>query len=41
MTRQLALIAILVPDYEAGIAFFVGQLGFCLLEDTDLGDGKR
>lgn len=41
MTRQLALIAILVPDYEAGIAFFVGQLGFSLLEDTDLGDGKR
>ena len=38
---HLALLSILVPDYDAGIAFFVGQLGFDLLEDTDLGDGKR
>ena len=35
------MLAILVPDYDAGIAFFVGQLGFALLEDTDLGHGKR
>jgi catechol 2,3-dioxygenase-like lactoylglutathione lyase family enzyme len=41
MTQNLALLAILVPDYDAGIAFFVGQMGFDLLEDTDLGDGKR
>ncbi|SFS14595.1 VOC family protein [Yoonia litorea] len=41
MQRHLALIAVLVPDYEAGIAFFVGQMGFDLLEDTDLGNGKR
>ncbi|QDY68693.1 VOC family protein [Qingshengfaniella alkalisoli] len=39
--RHLAMVAILVPDYDAGIDFFVGQLGFDLLEDTDLGDGKR
>lgn len=39
--QRLALLSILVPDYDAGIAFFVGQLGFDLLEDTDLGDGKR
>jgi catechol 2,3-dioxygenase-like lactoylglutathione lyase family enzyme len=38
---HLALISILVPTYEAGIAFFAGQLGFDLLEDTDQGDGKR
>lgn len=41
MKRKLALLSILVPDYHAGIAFFVGQLGFDLLEDTDLGGGKR
>ena len=41
MTRHLALLSILVPDYDAGIAFFVGQMGFSLIEDTDLGDGKR
>ncbi len=41
MSQHLALLSILVPTYEAGIAFFVGQLGFDLLEDSDLGDGKR
>ena len=39
--KHLALLSILVPDYAAGIAFFVDQLGLDLLEDTDLGGGKR
>ncbi len=38
---KLHLVAILVPDYDAGIAFFTGPMGFELLEDTDLGGGKR
>ncbi len=41
MSRRLSLLAILVPDYAAGITFFVDQLGFALLEDTDQGGGKR
>jgi catechol 2,3-dioxygenase-like lactoylglutathione lyase family enzyme len=41
VTQHLALLSILVPDYDAGIAFFVGQMRFDLIEDTDLGDGKR
>ncbi|MFG5383416.1 VOC family protein [Yoonia sp. R2-816] len=41
MAQHLALISLLVPDYDAGIAFYVGQMGFDLLEDTDLGGGKR
>ena len=41
MTQHLALIANLVPEYDTGIAFFVDILGFSLIEDTDLGDGKR
>ena len=41
MSLSLSALAILVPSYEAGIAFFVGQLGFDLLEDTDMGGGKR
>lgn len=41
MKRHLALLSILVPTYEEGITFFVGWLGFTLLEDTDLGVGKR
>ena len=41
MARHLAQLAILVPDYDAGIAFFTGPMGFDLLEDTDMGGGKR
>jgi catechol 2,3-dioxygenase-like lactoylglutathione lyase family enzyme len=37
---RLDLVAILVPEYDAGIAFFTG-IGFRLLEDTDRGGGKR
>ena len=39
--RRLHALSILVPSYEEGIAFFVGKMGFTLLEDTDLGGGKR
>ena len=35
------MITLLVPDYDEGIAFYVGRLGFALVEDTDLGAGKR
>jgi len=35
------LVAFLVPDYDEGIAFFCGCLGFSLLEDTEMGGGKR
>lgn len=38
---KLAFLSILVPDYDAGIAFFVDKLGCVLREDTDMGDGKR
>lgn len=41
MSQKLALLSLLVPDYDAGIRFFVGVMGWDLLEDTDLGDGKR
>lgn len=37
MTQRLSTLSILVPSYEAGLAFFVGQLGFDLIEDTDQG----
>lgn len=41
IARSLAMVTIVVPDYDAGLAFFVGTLGFHLVEDTDLGTGKR
>jgi catechol 2,3-dioxygenase-like lactoylglutathione lyase family enzyme len=37
----VAAITLVVPDYEAGIAFYRDALGFALIEDTDLGNGKR
>ena len=41
MSRSVSAISLLVPDYDAGIAFYVGKLGFTLVEDTPLDDGKR
>lgn len=33
--------ALIVPDYDAGIAFYRDALGFDLVEDIDFGGGKR
>ena len=41
MRQRITLVTLVVPDYEAGIDFYVRKLGFGLLEDTDLGGGKR
>jgi catechol 2,3-dioxygenase-like lactoylglutathione lyase family enzyme len=38
---KLALTALLVRDYDEAIAFYSGALGLQLIEDSDLGDGKR
>ena len=37
MTSRISAIALVVPDYEAGLAFYVGKLGFRLVEDLDQG----
>jgi len=39
--QRVEAVAIVVPDYEDGIAFYVGAMGFDLVEDIDLGNGKR
>ncbi len=39
--QRLAALALLVPEYDAAIAYYTGILGFTLLEDTDMGGGKR
>ena len=41
MARSLAAVAFLVPDYDVAIAWFRDALGFHLVEDVALGDGKR
>jgi catechol 2,3-dioxygenase-like lactoylglutathione lyase family enzyme len=41
MTQSIATIALVVAEYDEAIAYYTGKLGFGLLEDTDLGGGKR
>lgn len=41
MTQTLGALSLLVRDYDEAIAWFVGRLGFRLLEDTPRGPGKR
>ncbi|WP_421980023.1 VOC family protein [Roseibium sp.] len=41
MQQTIGAIALLVPDYDAAIAFYVGKLGFDLIEDTHLSEVKR
>ena len=38
---QIASVTLLVRDYDEAIRFYVEAVGFELLEDTDLGSGKR
>lgn len=38
---HLGAISLLVADYDAAVAWFTHSLGFALIEDTDLGGGKR
>jgi catechol 2,3-dioxygenase-like lactoylglutathione lyase family enzyme len=39
--QSLSAVSILVPDYDPAIAWFTDKLGFALVEDTDMGGGKR
>lgn len=41
MGQHISAFALLVPDYDAGIAFYVGTLGFDLIEDTRQSAAKR
>jgi catechol 2,3-dioxygenase-like lactoylglutathione lyase family enzyme len=41
MPQTLAQVTLVVREYDEAIAFFTHQLGFQLLEDTAMNDGKR
>jgi lactoylglutathione lyase len=41
MAQRLGYVALVVRDYDEAIAFYTQSLGFRLIEDTDLGSGKR
>jgi catechol 2,3-dioxygenase-like lactoylglutathione lyase family enzyme len=36
MNQRLGLVALVVRDYDEALAFFVGTLGFTLVEDRDV-----
>ena len=41
MAQRIATVAVVVRDYDEAIAWYTSALGFELLEDTRLEEGKR
>jgi catechol 2,3-dioxygenase-like lactoylglutathione lyase family enzyme len=41
MNQFIGAISLVIPDYDKAIDFYTNSLGFQLVEDTDLGNGKR
>ncbi len=41
MTQRIGAITLLVADYDEAKAFYTTALGFEVIEDTTLGEGKR
>ena len=41
MAQSLHAVALVVPDYDATLAFYVGKLGFTLKADIPQPEGKR
>lgn len=41
MPQRIATVTVVVPDYDAALDFYVGVLGFRLIEDTPIGADKR
>jgi catechol 2,3-dioxygenase-like lactoylglutathione lyase family enzyme len=41
MSQSIATASLLVADYDEAIIFYCDKLGFDLIEDTDMGGGKR
>lgn len=41
MSARISQLSLVVRDYDEAIRFFTESLGFMLLEDSPLGNGKR
>ena len=41
MKQKIGCVSLLVRDYNDAISFYTDKLHFTLLENTDLGEGKR
>jgi catechol 2,3-dioxygenase-like lactoylglutathione lyase family enzyme len=39
--RKIATVALVVADYDEAIAWYTQKLGFRIVQDVDLGGGKR
>jgi catechol 2,3-dioxygenase-like lactoylglutathione lyase family enzyme len=39
--QMIASVALVVENYDDAIDFYIGKLKFDLIEESDLGDGKR
>lgn len=41
MKQHLGLVSLVVRDYDEALAFFVGKLGFVLVEDTEVPEQSK
>jgi catechol 2,3-dioxygenase-like lactoylglutathione lyase family enzyme len=41
VTQLIGAVALLVPSYEEGLAFYAGTLGFDVIENVEMAPGKR
>ena len=41
MKQSIALVSLVVPDYDDAIAFYVGVLGFRLVEDSPVTEQNK
>ena len=41
MITEIANVPLIVRDYDEAIAFYTNKLTFRLVENTDMGNGKR
>src|SRR5690349_14823880 len=41
MKQSLGLISLVVRDYDEALDFFIGKLGFTLIEDTDVPEQSK
>lgn len=41
MPQSIGYVALVVREYDEAIEFFAGVLGFEVVEDTEVGEGKR
>jgi catechol 2,3-dioxygenase-like lactoylglutathione lyase family enzyme len=39
--RRIAMVTLVVREYDEAISFFVDAVGFVVVEDTELAPGKR